>query len=81
MSDGDGNNGGDINVMPIIKSVGTDVDHVTQGGPRLCEMRNPMTKLEDTVREAPSMAETRHIIPHPLNIISSIGLSYQAIIR
>jgi hypothetical protein len=44
-------------------------------------MINPMTKLEDAVREAPSMADTRHILPHPLNIISSIGLSYQSIIR
>jgi hypothetical protein len=43
-------------------------------------MKNPMTKLEDAVREAPSMTDTRHILPHPLNIISSIGLSYQAII-
>jgi hypothetical protein len=73
-SDGDDNNCGDINVMPIIKSVGADVCHVTQGGPILCEMRNPMTKLEDAVREAPSMADTRHILSHPLNIISSIGL-------
>jgi hypothetical protein len=44
-------------------------------------MRNPMTNLEDAVREAPSMADTRHMLPHPLNIISSIGLSYEAIIR
>jgi hypothetical protein len=44
-------------------------------------MRNPMKKLEDAIREAPSMAATRHILPHPLSIISSIGLSYQAIIR
>jgi hypothetical protein len=65
MSDGDGNNGGDINLLPIIKSIGADVYHVTQGGPILCEMRNPMTKLEDTVRETPSMADTRHILPHP----------------
>jgi hypothetical protein len=67
-------------VLPIIKSVGADVCHVTQGGTRLCEMINPMTKLKDAVREAPSMADTRHILPHPLNIMSSIGLSYQAII-
>jgi hypothetical protein len=40
-----------------------------------------MTKLEDAVREAPSMADTRHIHPHPLNIIPSIGLLYQATIR
>jgi hypothetical protein len=33
-------------------------------------MRNPMTKLEDAVREAPSMADTRHIPPHPLNNIN-----------
>jgi hypothetical protein len=73
-----GNNGGDVNVLPIIKSVGADVCHVTQGGTRLCEMRNPMTKLEDAVRGAPSMADTRHILPHPLNIIlSSIVLSYE----
>jgi hypothetical protein len=51
--DGAGNNGGGINVLPIIKSVVADVCHVTQGGPRRCEMRNPMTKLEDAVREAP----------------------------
>jgi hypothetical protein len=44
-------------------------------------MINPMTKLEDEVREAPSMDDTRHIITLPLNIISSIGLSYQANIR
>jgi hypothetical protein len=80
-SDDDGNNGGDINVLPIIKSVGTDVCHVTQGGPRLCEMRNHLTKLEDAVREAPSVATTRHVLPHPINIISCIDLSYQAIIR
>jgi hypothetical protein len=80
-SDGAGNNGGDIDVLPIIKSIGADLCHVTQGGPRLCEMRNPMTKLEDAVREAPSMADTRHILPHPLNIITGIGLSYQAIRR
>jgi hypothetical protein len=67
--------------MPIIESVGADVFHFTQGGPLLCEMRNPMTNLEDAVSEAPSMADTRHIIPHPLHIISSIGLSYQAIIK
>jgi hypothetical protein len=41
-------------------------------------MRNPMTKLEDAVREAPSMADTRHIIPQPLKIISSIGVAYQS---
>jgi hypothetical protein len=80
-SDGAGTNGGDINVLPIIKSVGADVCHVTHGGPILCEMRNPMTKLEDAVREAPSLADTRHTLPHPLNMISSIGLSYQAITR
>jgi hypothetical protein len=74
MSDGAGNNGGDINVLPIIKSVGADACHVTQGGPRLCEMRNPMTNIEDALREAPSMADTMHILPYPLNIISSIGL-------
>jgi hypothetical protein len=68
-------------VLPIIKSVGTDMCHVTQGGPILCEMRNPVTKLEDAVREALSMADTRNILPHRLNIISSIGLSYQSIIR
>jgi hypothetical protein len=68
-------------MMPIIKSVGTDVCHVTQCDSILCEMRNPMTKLEDAVREAPPMASTRHIFPHPLNMLSSIGLSYQAIIR
>jgi hypothetical protein len=50
-------------LLPVIKSVGTDVYHVTQGGPILCEMRNPMTKLEDAVMEAPSMAVTRHILP------------------
>jgi hypothetical protein len=44
-------------------------------------MRNPMTNIEDVVREAPSMSGTRHIIPNPLNIISSIGMSYQAITR
>jgi hypothetical protein len=44
-------------------------------------MRNPMTKLEDAVRGAPSMVDIMHILPYPLNIISSIGLSYQAIIR
>jgi hypothetical protein len=70
-----------MNVLPIIKSVGADVCHVTQGGPILCEMRNPMTKLEHAVREAPSMADTRYILPHPLNIIPSIGLAYQAIIK
>jgi hypothetical protein len=62
-SDGDGNNGGGIKVLSIIKSVGVDVCLVTQGGPIICEMRNPMTKLEDAVREAPSMAATRHILP------------------
>jgi hypothetical protein len=67
--------------MPIIKFVGAGMCHVTQGDPILCEMRNPMTKLGDSVREAPSMNDTRHIIPHPLNIISNIGLSYKAIIR
>jgi hypothetical protein len=50
-------------VLPIINSVGTDVCHVTQGGPILSEMKNPMTKLEDAVREAPSIAATRHILP------------------
>jgi hypothetical protein len=68
-------------VLPIIKSVGADTGHVAQGGPRLCDMRNLMKKLEDAIREAPSMADTGHILTHPLNIISSIGLSYQAIIR
>jgi hypothetical protein len=67
--------------MVLATMVVADVCHITQGGPRICEMRNPMTKLEDAVREAPSMADTRHILPHPLNIISSIGLSYEAIIR
>jgi hypothetical protein len=50
-------------LMPIITSIGTDMCHVTQGGPIICEMKNPMTKLEDAVREAPSMAATRHILP------------------
>jgi hypothetical protein len=47
-------------VLHIIKSVGTDVCHVTQCGPRLIEMINSMTKLEDAVMEAPSMAATRY---------------------
>jgi hypothetical protein len=68
-------------MLPIIKPVGAGVCHVTQGGPILCEMRNPMKNLEDAVREAPSMADTRHILPHTLNIISSIGLPYEAIVR
>jgi hypothetical protein len=78
MSDGDGSNGGVINVWTIIKSVGTDVWHVTQCVPRLCEMRNTMPKLEDALRDAPSMVATRRILPHHLNKIPSIGLSYQA---
>jgi hypothetical protein len=40
-----------------------------------------MTSLEDVVRQAQSMSDTRHILPNPLKIISSIGLSYQASIR
>jgi hypothetical protein len=55
--------------------------HVTRCGPRIYEMRNPMTKVEYIVREAPSMAATMHSLSHHLNIISSIGLSHQSIIR
>jgi hypothetical protein len=61
-------------MLPLLKSVATDMWHVTQGGPILHETRNPMTKLEDAVREAPSMAAIKHIMSHPLKIVSSIGL-------